>query len=275
MGYGWKSSILFIGIPIMGGGMGAGAVPLSKVYAGSTGQDAAKLLSMMIPAVALGNALSVISGSLLNSLGKSRPAYSGNGQLMVVKDDTLLATDEKPPLKIDMLGAGLLMSSAFYILGMGLSLLIPQIHGFALMIISVALVKAFNLLPKNLEASAYYWFQFMVSNLTTALLAGIGISYTNFADIVAAFNWQYLLMVGVTVFGAVAGTWIVGKAVGFYPIESSITAGLCMANMGGTGDVAVLGASKRMELMPFAQISSRIGGAIMLIVGSTLISLLK
>ena len=68
--------------------------------------------------------------------------------------------------------------------------------------------------------------------------------------------------------GCVLGSGLFGYLVGFYPIESSITAGLCMANMGGAGDLAVLGAAKRMELMSYAQISSRIGGAIVLLVGS-------
>ena len=65
-----------------------------------------------------------------------------------------------------------------------------------------------------------------------------------------------------------------GLLVGFYPVEAAITAGLCMANMGGTGDVAVLSAANRMELMPFAQISSRLGGAIILIIGSLMLSTL-
>jgi Na+/citrate or Na+/malate symporter len=71
----------------------------------------------------------------------------------------------------------------------------------------------------------------------------------------------------------VLGAALLGKAVGFYPIESAISAGLCMANMGGTGDVAVLSASKRMQLMPFAQIASRLGGAIILLLAGLIIPL--
>jgi len=94
-----------------------------------------------------------------------------------------------------------------------------------------------------------------------AVLIGIGVAYTDLGVVLQALTWQYLLLCIVTVLGAIIGSWVVGKWVGFYPIESSITAGLCMANMGGSGDVATLGAAHRMELMPFAQISSRIGGS--------------
>ncbi len=50
----------------------------------------------------------------------------------------------------------------------------------------------------------------------------------------------------------------------------AITAGLCMANRGGSGDLAVLGASNRMGLIAYAQLSSRLGGGIVLILGSVL-----
>ena len=79
-----------------------------------------------------------------------------------------------------------------------------------------------------------------------------------------------LVVVGGVALGAGIGGWLVG----FYPIESSITAGLCTTNMGGTGDIAVLSAANRMELLPFAQIATRICGALVLIVASILVQIL-
>ena len=46
-----------------------------------------------------------------------------------------------------------------------------------------------------------------------------------------------------------------------YPIEAAIV-NACHSGQGGTGDVAILTAADRMVLMPFAQIATRIGGAI-------------
>jgi Na+/citrate or Na+/malate symporter len=37
-----------------------------------------------------------------------------------------------------------------------------------------------------------------------------------------------------------------------------------MTDMGGTGDVAVLSAAKRMQLMPFARLSTSIGGGLII-----------
>ena len=55
--------------------------------------------------------------------------------------------------------------------------------------------------------------------------------------------------------------FVVGRWLRLYPIEAAIV-NACHCGQGGTGDVAILTAANRMQLMPFAQIATRIGGAI-------------
>ena len=76
------------------------------------------------------------------------------------------------------------------------------------------------------------------------------------------------------VIGAIIGSAVIGYFVGFYPVDAAITAGLCMANRGGSGDLAVLGAADRMGLIAYAQLSSRLGGGIVLVIGSILFGFL-
>jgi len=274
IGYGAKEAILYIGVPIMGGGMGAGAVPLSKIFGEALGKDTTEMLSVMVPAVALGNAFAIVVAGLLDKLGKAKRDLTGNGALMKINKGEAVV-DKQQNLEIDYkaMGTGLLLSVIFFVWGKMIGKFFPQIHSYAWMILSVAIVKVLGIMPRKYEAGAFQWFQFIMKNLTGVLLVGIGVAYTNLNQIIDAFSLQYVLLVGVTIIGAVIGSGIVGRIVGFYPIESSITAGLCMANMGGTGDVAVLSAADRMKLMPFAQISSRIGGAFMLILASLLLKL--
>jgi Na+/citrate or Na+/malate symporter len=47
-----------------------------------------------------------------------------------------------------------------------------------------------------------------------------------------------------------------------------------MANRGGSGDIEVLGASNRMNLISYAQISSRLGGGIILVIASIVFGIL-
>ncbi|MDV5168610.1 2-hydroxycarboxylate transporter family protein [Photobacterium rosenbergii] len=274
LGHGFMESVMLIALPIMGGGMGAGAVPLVEIMSGNTGMSAEVLLSKMVPALAIGNAIAIVMAGLLDKVGKLFPSLTGNGQLMRGKAEEKQEETEEQPISINVLGVGALLAITMYFVGSMLSSVISM-HTYALMIIFVALVKVAGFMPRELERAAHGWYKFVVDNLTPALLVGIGVAYTDLNQIIESLSLVYFLMVFATVLGAIVGTAIIGRLMGFNPIEASITAGLCMANMGGTGDVAVLAASKRMELMPFAQISSRIGGAFMLILATMIIELLK
>lgn len=162
----------------------------------------------------------------------------------------------------------------FFQLGTIIGKFVPAVHAYAWMIILVAVSKACGIIPEKFEDSARQWSQFVMKNWTSALLVGIGISMIDLGAVVSALSPMYLLLVFVVVGGVALGAGIGGHFVGFYPVESAITAGLCTTNMGGTGDIAVLSAAKRMELLPFAQIATRICGALVLIVASLLTQLL-
>ena len=149
------------------------------------------------------------------------------------------------------MGMGLIIAMTFYLLGTYVNKFVPAVHTYAWMIILVAVSKAAGIVPKNMEYAAQQWSQFVMTNWTSALI-----------------------LVLVVVGGVALGAGIGGQLVGFYPIESAITAGLCTTNMGGTGDIAVLSAADRMVLLPFAQISTRICGALVLVVASLLIRVL-
>lgn len=91
----------------------------------------------------------------------------------------------------------------------------------------------------------------------------------------AAFTLTNLLVIISTVSALVATGFFVGKKIGMHPIDVAIVS-CCQSGQGGTGDVAILTAGNRMSLMPFAQIATRIGGAInvsvsLLILGNFLV----
>lgn len=269
-------SVAYIGIPIMGGGMGAGAVPISKVFESALGIPAEQIMGRLVPAVALGNAFAIVCGGLLNRLGQAFPALTGNGQLVISNDESLRQEEQNIEASgIEDYATGMVVATCFFALGSVIAKLIAMlgldIHPYAWMILSVAIAKCLGIIPEKYENAAAVWYRFVSGNWTGALMLGIGIAYTDMGQILEALTPTYIVLVAVVVIGAVIGAGAVGRLVGFYPVEAAITAGLCMANMGGTGDVAVLMASKRMELMPFAQISSRLGGAFIILLASVLV----
>ncbi len=285
MGYPVMNALLLIALPIMGGGMGAGATPLSKIFESSGSMSAAEALSVMTPAVAIGNAVSIVLAGVLVKVISGK--LNGNGQLMQagsIDPKELEISPEmqkkRESLSLTNMGIGLLVSGGFFAWGFICAgvwkALVPgiTIHAYAWMIITVAICKIADIIPENIEIACFQWFQFIMKNLTNMLLVGIGICYLDINTVISSFSITYLLLCAATCIGAFAGAAIVGKLVGFYPFEAGVTAGLCMSNMGGTGDVAVLSAADRMELMPFAQISSRLGGAIILLIASLMLSML-
>ena len=123
------------------------------------------------------------------------------------------------------------------------------------------LVKLIRGVSPQLQQGAFVVYKFFSTAVTYPLLFAIGVSMTPWDKLVAAFNVPYLVTIVATVTTLMATGFFVGRRLGLYPIEAAIV-NACHSGQGGTGDVAILTAANRMQLMPFAQIATRIGGAI-------------
>ncbi len=278
LGNGFAETVLYMVLPIMGGGTSAGAVPMSQMFGEVLGADPGEMLAIMTPAVALGNACSIIVAGLLDKIGKVKPVLTGHGKIMRVQGEAAAEKEAKqaePVTDLSVFATGMAVAGIFLGMGQMIQKFVPGIHAYAWMILLMVLVKLLGILPAGIERSCSLWYQFFIKNFTNVLLAGLGIGLISLEAVIPALTPVYLIIVIMVVIGAAIGSGFVGYLVGFYPIEAAITGGLCMSNMGGSGDIATLGAAKRMELMPFAAVSSRLGGALILILGSVLLSFLK
>jgi len=261
-GRSWQELVLNIGFPILGGGMGGGAVPMAKVVNGITGQELKQLLSVFVPAVVLGNVFSIIAAALLDRLGRKYPNLSGQGVLL--KEATLVQAEPKLEYSVANLVIGGMVACGFYAFGKILNHFVPSVHNLVWMVLTVAVCNIAGIIPAYIINACYTWFKFVVKAFVGIVLLAIGVVFTDLGEVMRAITPFYVILCAMAVIGAALGAGLVGRLVGFYFVESAITAGLCMTNMGGTGDVAVLSASKRMQLMPFARISTSIGGALII-----------
>lgn len=273
VGMNFKETVMFVAAPIMGGGNGAGAVPMSEIYAAATGGDKADFYSRLMAMVTLGNWCAMLFALLLNQLGKHSPKTTGNGVLMEGFRPEDSAKEYSYSMTTTDLVAGLGLACGFYIFGRIANILLPSIHAYAFTIAFVAFCKIAGVIPERLEFGAVKWYRFMVDHFTIIIMGGVGLTMMDLGELLAVLTPKYVFVVFIVVLGAALGAGFVGLLVKFYFVESAITAGMCMANGGGNGDILVLSMANRMNMMSFAQISSRLGGALILVIQSVLASM--
>ena len=264
----------------MGGGNGGGAVPLSQIYEQVTGHPKAEYYAFAISVLTIANIFAIMTAAVLNKIGEKKPSWTGDGATLMRKHQEIDVEKGKSSTTLAQVGGGLILSGGFYALGRLFGkVLLPKIfgvaiHPFAYMILFVAAVSALGIVPEGLRTGAKKLQSFFTGTLILIIMVGVGAD-TSLKELMDAITFGNVVIAFLIVVGAILGSAIMGYLVGFYPIDSAVTAGLCMANRGGSGDLAVLGASQRMGLMAYAQLSSRLGGGIVLVIGSILFSLLS
>ncbi len=263
----WRS-LFFVVIPVMAGGVGEGAIPLSLGYAEILGQNQGQVLAQLLPLVFFGNLTAILISGILNRVGKRHPHLTGNGRLdIAANSEDIMTKDERAPAAGNILSEDVGKAAAAGMTAIALYLLGVALHSwFRLpapvgMLLLAVLLKLLNAVPRAIEDGARILFRFFVIAVTYPLLFATAVALTPWRELVAAFHPANLFTV-VTTVGSLALTgYYVGRWLGMYPVDTAIV-NATHSGLGGTGDVMILSAAERMELMPFAQVATRIGGAI-------------
>ncbi len=256
-----KHTLFFIVVPIMAGGVGEGAIPLSVGYGQIMGLESGGLLAELLPAVMFGSLTAILLSGALNLLGKRLPHLTGEGRLSpgeVALD--VAAVKQSPAVSASTLAAAGVTAVSLYLTGA----LAQKLFGWpgpVTMLFLAVVLKLARAAPPSLEAGAASLYEFFRTAVTYPLLFAIGVSLTPWEKLMAAISPANVITIVATVAALMTTGFFTARFIGMYPIDVAIVTA-CHSGQGGTGDVAILTAANRMQLMPFAQIATRIGGAI-------------
>jgi malate:Na+ symporter len=262
-------TLLEVVVPLMVGGITAGALPLAAALADLEGSTRAAELAALLPAVVVGNMLAVLVSGALSPW--SRPAGGGVAPPATPVSPQGLASDQRPSARLLALGA--LSLSAFYGLGMMSSLIFKVPSPLVILALTVV-VHIVLPLPVSITRSIVYLYRVCIRLFTYPLLLAVGLLLTPWQTLMDGLRWDKLIVAIVTISVlTVSGAWIARFARLTF-VEGALV-GLARAAMGGSGDIAILSAARRMDLMPFAQIATRLGGALTLALTLALVTLLR
>ncbi len=262
LGMGTHHTFFFTVVPIMAGGVGEGAIPLSMGYAQILHQSQGDMFAQLLPPVMLGSLIAILLAGLLNYVGKKYPHLTGEGRLQPDEHDEMDPTQEEITGHIDVshIAAAGIMAISLYLLGTLCFNLFGLPAPVAMLFIAVVVKLAHGASPK-LQEGAFVVYKFFRIAVVYPLLFAVGVAITPWDKLIAAFHPANIITIFATVATLMATGFLVGRWLKMYPIETAII-NATHSGQGGTGDVAILTAANRMVLMPFAQVATRIGGAI-------------
>jgi malate:Na+ symporter len=253
-------------VPILSGGVTAGALPLSIGYSKALGISQGAALALMLPAVILGNFAAIVFAGLL-AYGEKRRAAKPS--VTPTKTESLLleanftrivpagGTTRSSGIRRVSAAAGIL--TALYVLGIAAS------QGFGIpspltVLLAAGALHSANVLAPELRIAVLAIYRFCTAAFTYPVLFAVGLLLVPWERLIEGLAPVNLAIICATVGTLSITGYLASRRAGLNPIEGAIVT-LTRAAMGGTGDIAVLSAARRLELMPFAQIATRIGGA--------------
>lgn len=270
------NGVFMTGIPNFTGGSSGALVVVPTIYHSLIHQSIGSLAGRFIVIMNISNVICILYAGILNKVGKKHPEWTGYGELIKAakenqKDHKKVAKKELTMSEgIPMLGKGLLTSVVFLALGNVLATFMPKLNFIAWTSVIVVIVKLFGWMSDDLCKSTAIWQKFCVKNFLFFLITCVGISSLDLAQMIKYLNLTTLVIVFLAVTGSIVGSLLSAKLFGLYPIDAMIAIGGNMPSIGGSGAVATLSTAERMNLMAFATIANRIGGAIVIVLISLL-----
>lgn len=262
LGMGAHHTFFYTVVPIMAGGVGEGAIPLSVGYADILHEEQGAVFAQVLPPVMLGSLMAILLSGCLNFVGKKYPHLTGEGRLEPGEHDEFDPKQEEITGHMDVshIAAAGIMAISLYLLGILCFNLFGLPAPVSMLFLAVVVKLAHGASPR-LQEGAYVVYKFFAVAVVYPLLFLVGVAITPWDKLVEAFHIANIITIFATVATLMATGFIVGRWLNMYPIETAII-NATHSGQGGTGDVAILTAANRMTLMPFAQVATRIGGAI-------------
>src|SRR5260370_4083427 len=227
LGLGAYHTFFFVVIPIMAGGVGEGAIPLSLGYSGILGQPQGDVFAQVLPPVMLGSLTAILLAGTLNYVGKRYPALTGEGRLQPGEHDEMDtakqdAEDETgSPIDVGTVAAAALTAITLYLLGVMCHRLFGLPAPVAMLFLAV-LAKLTHAVSPHLQQGGFVVYQFFSTASTYPLLFAIGVSMTPLDKLMAAFHLPNLVTIASTVATLMATGAGGGRRLNMYPIEAAI-----------------------------------------------------
>jgi Na+/citrate or Na+/malate symporter len=252
-GFSASEALFLVVVPVMGGGLNAGALPLSLGY-GSAFGNGDQILGTLLPPVLLGNLVAVVVAGVLGYFGHRRGTTMEEMRLARKAGDEVHQPADRVGIAIAV-ALLLAMAVAAYWVQRLTGISEPV---FLLALSGILLVT--NVLPPAIRSAIVAVYRFSAKVFVFPVLVVVGLLYSPWDVLLAGFSPGNLLVVTATVAGLYGGGYLFSLLAKLDPVDGSLVA-VSRAAMGGTGDIAILSAARRLDLMPFAQIATRLGGA--------------